>query len=260
MTMSALGTRLRLLGVGRGRGVHAARGSIGSPRENRSFRGAKSDNRRAFTLLELLLVLALLAILAAISWPLLYRSLDTQRLKGGADLLRSHLLRARTKAVTSGEIVSFKYQFDGGQFRVEQQSNDNAVLASGSMATGGLTGGGGMGGGAMQSGAASQTNSAGAAAGDPLPTVEETLPEGVTFMPGEVGTDSRMGFASINDRFTSASDGAWSQPVLFFPDGTATWAKLRIEGTRGRSIEIEVRSLTGGVNVGEIHPGQEAPR
>lgn len=210
--------------------------------------------RRAFTLLELLLVLALLAILAAISWPSLYRSLDTQRLKGGADLVRSHLLRARTKAVTSGEIVSFKYQFDGGQFRIEQQSNDNAVLASGSMATGGLTGGG-----AVQSSAASQTGSAGGAVGDPLPPVEEVLPEGVTFKPGEVGTDSRLGYASINDRFISASDGAWSRPILFFPDGTATWAKIRIAGTRGRSIEIEVRSLTGGVNVGEII-SQEAPR
>lgn len=232
MTMSAIGTKLR--------------------RRRRA--------RRAFTLLELLLVLALLAILAAISWPSLYRSLDTQRLKGGADLVRSHLLRARTKAVTSGEIVSFKYRLDGGEFRIEQQSNDNAVLASGSMATGGLTGGGGMGGGGVQGGAASPTAAAGPVAGDPLPTVEEILPEGVTFLPGEVGTDSRQSYASINDRFKSASDGAWSQPILFFPDGTATWAKLRIAGTRGRSIEIEVRSLTGGVNVGEVLHNPEAPR
>ncbi|HUY93342.1 MAG TPA: prepilin-type N-terminal cleavage/methylation domain-containing protein [Pirellulales bacterium] len=209
--------------------------------------------RRAFTLLELLLVLALLAILAAISWPSLYRSLDTQRLKGAADLVRTNLLRARTKAITSGEIVSFKYQLDGGQFRVEQQSNDNAILASGGMATGGMTGGA-----AGQGGASSQTSAAGATPVDPLPPVEDKLPDGVTFKPGEVGTDSRMGYVSINDRFTSINDASWSQPILFFPDGTATWAKIRVLGERGRSIEIEVRSLTGGVTVGEIIRGAEA--
>jgi hypothetical protein len=208
----------------------------------------------------LLLVLALAAMLLAVAWPSLNRSLDTQRLKRGADLVRTHLLRARTKAITSGEIVSFRHQVDGGQFRVEQQSNDNAILESGAMAAGGSPT-------ASPSGAppSAATSSAagvgqGAATIAPIPPTEEQLPEGVKFLKGEVGADSRVGYISINDRFTSVSDAAWSQPILFFPDGTATAAKIRVIGEQDRSIEIELRSLTGGVKVGEIERSREAAR
>jgi hypothetical protein len=193
----------------------------------------------------------------AFAWPSLNRSLDTQRLKRGADLVRTHLLRARTKAITSGEIVSFRHQIDGGRFRVEQQSNNNAMLESGAMATGASPTGGGASGMASTTG---QSGASGAADVAPLPPVEEQLPEGVKFLKGEVGTDSRMGYVSINDRFTSVNDAAWSQPILFFPDGTATGAKIRVSGDRDRSIEIELRSLTGGVLVGEVERSAEARR
>jgi hypothetical protein len=39
---------------------------------------------------------------------------------------------------------------------------------------------------------------------------------------------------------------------LFFPDGTATTAKIIVLGEGGRSITVELRSLTGGVKVGEV--------
>ena len=259
MMTSATGTSIRLCGAS-GRGGLSARRARTlcrfSLREKTAFRGAKSDTRRGFTLLELLLVLALLVTIGAIAWPSLNRSLDTQRLKRGADLVRAHLLRARTKAITSGEIVSFRHQIDGSQFRVEQQSNYGAILESGAMAAGGSPMGGatGMGGGASTANASS---SGGAAS---LPPVEEQLPEGVKFLQGQVGSDPRMGSISINDRFTSINDAAWSQPILFFPDGTATGATIRVQGERERMIEIELRALTGGVRVGEIGQAGERRR
>ena len=254
MTTSATGTRTQLWGSARGCGAGSAREARTycrfSLREKQSFRGAISDIRRGFTLLELLLVLALAGMMLAIAWPSLNRSLDTQRLKRGADLVRTHLLRARTKAITSGEIVSFRHQIDGSQFRVEQQSNYGAILESGAMAAGGspVGGAGGMGG----ASASSSAGASGAASAASLPPVEEQLPEGVKFLQGQVGSDPRMGYISINDRFTSINDAAWSQPILFFPDGTTTGAKIRVQGERERMIEIELRALTGGVKVGEI--------
>ena len=221
-------------------------------------RRSRRPLRRAFTLLELLLALALVGMMLAIAWPSLNRSLDTQRLKRGADVVRTHLLRARTKALTSGEIVSFRHQLDGGQFRVEQQSNNNAILESGAMATGGPTGASGAP--ASAGGASGANHPAGSASANQPPPVEEELPEGVKFLQSEIGADSRTGYISINDRFTSINDAAWSQPILFFPDGTATAAKIRVLGDRGRMIEIELRSLTGGVKVGEIVRSGEARR
>ena len=205
----------------------------------------------------MLLVLALLVTIGAIAWPSLNRSLDTQRLKRGADLVRTHLLRARTKAITSGEIVSFRHQIDGSQFRIEQQSNYGAILESGAMAAGGSPMGGATG---MGAGAANASSSGGASSAASLPPVEEQLPEGVKFLEGQVGSDPRMGSISINDRFTSINDAAWSQPILFFPDGTSTGATIRVQGERERMIEIELRALTGGVRVGEIGQAGERRR
>jgi type II secretory pathway pseudopilin PulG len=194
-------------------------------------------------LLELLLVLALLGMMLAVSWPSLNRSLDTQRLKRGADLVRTHLLRARTKAMTSGEILSFRFQTDTGHFRVEQQSNLSGTLDSASM------GGGGSGGASTSPSAGNQSGAATAIA---APPIDGGLPEGVRFQSAEVGTDPRGGSIATNDRSSSISDAAWSRPILFFPDGTATSATIVVLGQRDRSILVELRSLTGGVKVGEI--------
>ena len=73
------------------------------------------------------------------------------------------------------------------------------------------------------------------------------------FQSGEIIADLRAGSVTINDRGSSSTlDAAWSQPILFFPDGTATTAKIIVLGEGGRSITVELRSLTGGVKVGEI--------
>ncbi|HXT57107.1 MAG TPA: prepilin-type N-terminal cleavage/methylation domain-containing protein, partial [Pirellulales bacterium] len=222
----------------------------------------RSPMRGAFTLLELLLVLALLGMMLAISWPSLNRSLDTQRLKRGADLVRTHLLRARTKAMISGEIFSFRFQTDTGHFRVEQQSNLSGTLDSASMGQGGASGGGMTGGGG--SAGASTAPSAGAQSGAATtiaaPPIDEELPEGVRFQSADVGTDPRSGSIATNNQSSSISDAAWSRPILFFPDGTATRATIVVLGQRERSIVVELRSLTGGVKVGEIGAGQGTRR
>lgn len=215
--------------------------------------------RGAFTLLELLLVLALVAMMLAVAWPSLNRSLDTQRIKRGADLVRTHLLRARTKAMTSGEIFSFRFQINAGHFRVEQQSNLSGALESAGMAVSANTGAtGGSSAGASAPTASSAGAKTGAGAPIATPPIDQELPEGVRFQSGEIIADPRAGSVTINDRGSSSIlDAAWSQPILFFPDGTATNAKIIVLGEGGRSITVELRSLTGGVKVGEIGRAKE---
>jgi hypothetical protein len=48
------------------------------------------------------------------------------------------------------------------------------------------------------------------------------------------------------------ADGSWSGAVLFYPDGTATSARVVLLGGRGRAIAVEVRSLTGDVRVSQV--------
>ncbi|HUY32904.1 MAG TPA: prepilin-type N-terminal cleavage/methylation domain-containing protein [Pirellulales bacterium] len=203
-----------------------------------------TTNRRAFTLLELLLVLALLAIMASFSWPALRGSMGGQNLRGAADQVRTRWLRARTKAINSGETISFRYQPDTGRFRIETRTQQQLLLAAFSGSSGG---------------AAPPTDARQTAASTPAdPPVEDELPESVSFAGGEVTVDSRATRLAAEDRVRSPAGGSWSEAVLFYPDGTATAARVVLVGERGRAIAVEVRSLTGNVRVGPIFSIEEA--
>ncbi|HEV3341272.1 MAG TPA: hypothetical protein VG125_12970, partial [Pirellulales bacterium] len=82
--------------------------------------------------MELLLVLALVAAVAAMVWPLLQRPLATQRLKRAAEQVRMHLIKARTQAITTGETFGFTYQPGKSALRVAAYTNNEALLESAS--------------------------------------------------------------------------------------------------------------------------------
>jgi prepilin-type N-terminal cleavage/methylation domain-containing protein len=213
--------------------------------------------RAAFTLLELLLVLALIAAVAALAWPALDRPLATQRLRRAAEQVRMQLIKTRTKAINTGETFSFRYQPDKPLMRIEACTQNEALLAASSTlgATGSSFGGSmQMGGGPMAGASAAIQSSAGAMGGraEPLPPVEDVLPEPIVFYGGEVASDARADQLSAQERMKGSVDLSWSQPVLFYPDGTALAARIALAGDRGRAIVIEVRSLTGAVRLGEI--------
>jgi prepilin-type N-terminal cleavage/methylation domain-containing protein len=209
-------------------------------------------NRRAFTLLELLLVLALLAIMAAFSWPALRGSMGGQNLRSAGDQVRTNWLRARTKAITSGEAMSFRYQPGTGRYRIEQRTEQQILLAAFTASPGGA----GQPGGGASSATAVQSGSPPA----PVPPIEDKLPDGVSFGGSEVMADSRATRLAAEDRVRSMGDGSWSEAVLFYPDGTATAAQVVLVGARGRAIAIELRGLTGDVRVGPIFSVEEPRR
>ena len=44
----------------------------------------------------------------------------------------------------------------------------------------------------------------------------------------------------------------WSDPIFFYPDGTTSDAQLTLKNEEGRAIELNLRGLTGTVEVGDI--------
>lgn len=80
--------------------------------------------RRAYTLLEMLLVLALLVILGALAYPSVDGMYSGIRLKAGADNLRSALAQARAHAMDEGCSYRFGVVAGQGNYRVAPEGAD----------------------------------------------------------------------------------------------------------------------------------------
>jgi type II secretion system protein H len=91
--------------------------------------------RNAFTLLELMLVLAVLGILAGLALPHLSQAVDRIEVEGAANRLIAAHQRARIMAVTRGEVVLLS--IDSTRLTVSSQGDPNSLWADiGPAATG----------------------------------------------------------------------------------------------------------------------------
>jgi type II secretion system protein H len=93
------------------------------------------NSQRGFTLVELLLVCGLLVLLASVVFPRLNTSLDTGRLREGADMLASFIRFARHESVNRGLPVALTATEDSTRFSLSLVDPDNhATDAHGSFA------------------------------------------------------------------------------------------------------------------------------
>ena len=77
----------------------------------------RRSNSKGFTLLEMLIVLAILSVLATMAWPALRKQLDRSQLRSAAKKVRLELAAARHRAVATGRMIKFRYEVDGRHFR-----------------------------------------------------------------------------------------------------------------------------------------------
>ncbi|MEX2120972.1 MAG: prepilin-type N-terminal cleavage/methylation domain-containing protein [Pirellulales bacterium] len=188
-------------------------------------------SRRAFTLLETVLVLSLLVILAAMAWPALKGPMSGHRLRRSADQVRAEWARARNRAMLSGEIQAFVYLPGSDRFRVVAYADAQGTLqqaAAGSNAAG------------------SGTTASGTSAGDRF------LPAGVVFAASTISPAASAA--------AFGAQGSWSDMILFYPDGTTTNATVTLESEDGRQVPVELRGVTGGSRAGEMISAREVGR
>ncbi|MEQ8785577.1 MAG: prepilin-type N-terminal cleavage/methylation domain-containing protein [Pirellulaceae bacterium] len=208
---------------------------------------------RGFTLLELLLVLALLVMIAALVIPALQLTLQDQRLRKAGDLLRSQMGKARVRSMKTGRMHALWIEPGGNRYRIEpwitgdealegnQSAQDAGGQGMGAQGVGGLAGGG-------------------AAMSDPnLMMTEEVLPEGVVFYASESAQDNRTLLAL--QQGTSASGATQASPsappILFYPDGTTSTARLVVTDGEGSFVLVAIRGLTGIAQVSDPLSQQE---
>jgi len=188
------------------------------------------QSRPAFTLLELLLVLGLLAAVAAMAWPMIGRSLENRQLQFAAEQLRADLVTARAKAINTGAVFVLSYAPQGGSYIIEPMQQVAAIDGEES---------------------SSDLNALSEGDQADLAPVERLLPEGIRFAAGEATLSPGGGQAMPSGQ---AGDAAASDSFMLLcnPDGSTTTGYLTLINEKNTYIEIELRGLTGIVTIGDI--------
>ncbi len=212
--------------------------------------------RSAFTLLELVLVLALIVAISALAVPSFRGAMATWRLKSAADQIRAAWNRTRADSIRDGEVYVFRFLPrsnhyiaapwpDGSELPLAVYSEVDVTNDSGPSD---LTRGG-------------SADLSRQAPPSPPPSQQVTPSNGTVELPDDVmffgvsftaqpGADETIPNEQA-DESTVPNDG-WSEPILFFPDGTSSAARLYLNNDREQFIDVTLRAMTGTSRVGEI--------
>ena len=185
-------------------------------------------SRSGFSLIELLIVLAIIMAIAGLAWPSFQNSLRTHQLKSDSERVRDFLSRGRIEAIDSGVIYQFRYE----------PSGTYVVLVPWEQVDESEEGGGPI-----------------------LRRYSDGVDEGLSFraVGGDVSTVSeRLENDAFNglDAAATLSQVSWSEAILFYPDGTADGGSFELVDDKNQYVTLDVRGLTGAASVSEIY-GEE---
>ena len=188
---------------------------------------AKRPVRRGgLTLVEICLVLALLIVIGSIAIPLMSGTVDRRALSSGADIVRATWAKARMAAMQSGETYVVRLEPKGSRFQI--MALDKLALPESQETP-------------------SEDPDAEHAAADMLRLPRNRLPDGVIFGQADVSNSNQLA-ATMG----SATEGPWSTPILFRPDGTTSDASVVLIIESGQTTRVTLRGLTGSSSAGEI--------
>ncbi|MBM3994695.1 MAG: prepilin-type N-terminal cleavage/methylation domain-containing protein [Planctomycetes bacterium] len=180
-----------------------------------------SHNRTAFTLLEILLVLAIFVIMAAVSVPLMRTMLGDASATAAADAISGQLAEARARAMDEGRA-----------WRVAVWPNSRAYQL------------------APEDSADWNGNPAEEVI-DKVDFIRGLIPKNTIF-----GTREEDIFPIEK---AGAPTGTWTTVAVFLPDGSARDDGLIFVGTPGiRPMRVSVRALTGTASI-ESYKGTGQP-
>jgi prepilin-type N-terminal cleavage/methylation domain-containing protein len=197
-----------------GLGMHSSFSTLG--------RQPVHGKRPGYTLLELVLVVAVLGIVAAISYPVVTSMYAYEKVKSAADIVRANLAKARSHAMSEGRPYKMAVVHNKGSYRI---APDSPSFWSGSGS--GDQGSGGSG---------------------PLVATEK-LPYGIRFSTGGAAAAAS---SSMDDDTSADSEDweSWSSTATFLPDGTATEdTDITLQVSGSRPVVLKLRAMTGAVTL-----------
>jgi len=189
----------------------------------------------------MLLVLALVVALFTLAMPALKGPLSRQRLRKAAESVRVAWGKARIEAMRTGSIQAFYYQIGGDGYITTAWYVDDDALESND-----------------------RRDAFSPKSASPEFAQPERLLEGITFVENDVLVDARA--QSLENAIQAeplpvgTQDAQWSQPILFYPDGTASDAQLTLTNDRQRIVTVQLRGLTGIARVGDVYTAERPIR
>lgn len=213
-----------------------------------SFPGREHDG---MTLLEVVLVLALLVVMGALALPSLKRSFENQRLLKAGEIVRIAWNKARIQALKTGQTHMFCYDAEHGTYATQPYYSDPDILAAGAGRGDGIATG------------VAVPPATGVQESGMIATQKKPLPEGVVFISSSVQADLRAvqlkqnvrgGFRNRAETPSGSADSRQeSPPILFYPDGTTSEAKVILGNQQGELyVVVSLRSLTGIAKVSDL--------
>ena len=201
------------------------------------------SQRSAFTLFELLLVLALLVAVAGIAIPTFESMIGSRRLGQSIDKLQNEIMAGRVTAMRTGQAQVIRMTLQGQDYSIAPWLGGSEAQDASAGAT------------VIQSGQIIQTQptSGGSVLASEGSGSTKQLSEGVLFSTVETLVDSRNALAIQQaggtvptDTGSSQGDGSGlSSPLLLYPDGSCTTAQIILADSKGRRMAIQLRGVTG---------------
>lgn len=210
--------------VNASRGGAVSRCRIHIPRSNHLFRTFRSG----YTLLELLIVLAIILIVSVMAAPALMERVRSGHVREAAQQVTEVLAAARTYAIDTGVDYHFRFEVGG--------NNIVAIPAEPGETLGNSNG--------------SDTDSA------DLFYRTAKLSDSIVLQyshDSKSGTETLKGPAFGNlENSGELTSKKWSEPILFRFDGSSETMTFRVMDKEQRSCDVSVRGLTGAISTSGV--------
>lgn len=202
--------------------------------------GDPSPRLAGFTLLELLLAMAVLAAIAAVSIPHFDLLLGDRRLVRAGEQIRIEMTRLRVESMRQGRVLILQAMTGGNSVRIQPYRSvvdaTEAIDQTGSQS-------------ALLSGANQGT----------MTTIATEASERSIELAALVTVESvrvvsaARGF-EIEQSSLAGQAAGWSRPILFYPDGSTSTATVVLYLESTGHLTVKLRGITGEVTVGQVMP------
>ena len=211
---------------------------------NGTSHGSSFVARHGFSVIELLIVIAVLTMVAAFVLPELRHPLDRSRLRSGAVDVQSAWGKARSFAIREGVSMTFRCRLGGRHWKIERDGKTAEMTFPSDEETPFVF--------RADNDQGSSQQEFDTRRQEKL-VREGWLPEGVTFADLRLSNLTRQRQDQFNSRSEDEqpqqwAESQWSEPLTFRPEGHSGDAQLRIKGASNFVVHVKIRGLTSSVS------------